>query len=136
MKLSDLSPLMARREDGGLSAGMPVQGRRSIDLLEVKWQLEAISAADFIGMPTAASDAGCIEIYAENPVHWVAVRRPERGRDREEHGTWLRPPTLIVRRLLDPSDSGLQVVEGSTPWCPARVRCERLTVFRGRAADD
>ncbi|GGY35056.1 hypothetical protein [Streptomyces djakartensis] len=28
-------------------------------------------------MPTGASDAGCIESYAENPVHWVTVRRPE-----------------------------------------------------------
>ncbi|MET9079845.1 hypothetical protein ABZX95_49125 [Streptomyces sp. NPDC004232] len=86
----------------------------SIDLLEVKRRLETIPAADFIGMPTGASDAGCIESYAENPVHWVKARRPEVGRHWEEHGTWLRPPILIARRLLDPSDSGLQVVEGRT----------------------
>ncbi|MFG2260830.1 hypothetical protein [Streptomyces mirabilis] len=151
MKLSDLSPLMTRREDGGLSYdrfrvdpalaslhwpddvleqflfdhgdnGAFVRDYDSIDLLEVKWQLETIPAADFIRMPTGASDAGCIEIYAENPVHWVKVRRPEVGRHWEEHGTWLRPPILIARRLLDPSDSGLQVVEGRT----------RVGVLRGR----
>ncbi|MFF4961407.1 hypothetical protein ACFY2Z_31050 [Streptomyces sp. NPDC001222] len=119
MKLSDLSPLMARREDGGLGYdrfradpalaslhwpddvleqflfdhgdnGAFVSDYDSIDLLEVKWQLETIPATDFIGMPTGASDAGCIESYAEKPVYWVEVRRPEVGRHWEEHGTWLR----------------------------------------------
>lgn len=152
MKLSDLSPLMARRQDGGLSFARfradpalvalqwPddvleqflfdhgdnaafVRDYGGIDLREVRWRLETIPAADFVGMPTGASDAGCIEIYAENPVHWVKVRRPEVGRHWEEHGTWLRPPILIARRLLDPSDSGLQVVEGRTR---VGVLCGRL----------
>ncbi|MFG2359115.1 hypothetical protein [Streptomyces sp. NPDC048521] len=57
-----------------------------IDLREVRWQLETIPAADFNEMPTGASDAGCIESYAENPVHWVKVRRPEVGRHWEEPG--------------------------------------------------
>lgn len=43
-------------------------------------------------MPTAASDAGCIEVYAENPVHWLTVRPPEIGRHWEKHGTRLRSP--------------------------------------------
>ncbi|MET7903859.1 hypothetical protein ABZS86_21400 [Streptomyces sp. NPDC005355] len=151
MKLSDLSPLMTRREDGGLSydrfradpalASLQwpddvleqflfdhgdnaafVYDYGSIDLRAVTWQLETIPAADFNTMPTGASDAGCIESYAENPVHWVKVRRPEVGRHWEEHGTWLRPPILIDRRLLDPSQSGLQVLEGRT----------RVGVLRGR----
>ncbi|MCG0284006.1 hypothetical protein [Streptomyces sp. PSAA01] len=152
MKLSDISPLMARRQDGGLSYdgfradpalaslhwpddvieqflfdhgdnGAFVSDYGGIDLHEVRWRLETIPAADFVGMPTGASDAGCLESYAENPVYWVKVRRPEVGRHWEEHGTWLRPPILIVRRLLDPSDSGLQVVEGRTR---VGVLCGRL----------
>ncbi|WP_329446326.1 hypothetical protein [Streptomyces canus] len=151
MKLSDLSPLMARRQDGGVSFARfrvdpalvslqwPddvleqflfdhgdnaafVRDYGGIDLREVRWRLETIPAADFVAMPTGASDAGCIESYAENPVHWVNVRRPEVGLHWEDHGTWLRPPILIDRRLLDPSDSGLQVVEGRT----------RVGVLRGR----
>jgi len=76
--------------------------------------MAARDATDFDGIPTGVSDAGCIEIYAENPVHWVTVRAPEVGRCWEERGTWLRPPLLLDRRLLDPSDSGLQVLEGRT----------------------
>lgn len=44
--------------------------------------------------------------------HVMLSTRPEVGRHWEENGTWLRPPILIVRRLLDLLDSGLQVVEG------------------------
>lgn len=64
-------------------------------------------------MPTGESDVGCIESYAADPVHWVKVRPPEVGRHWEDHGTWLRPPLLIDRRLLDPADIGLQVLEGA-----------------------
>ncbi|GAA3783455.1 hypothetical protein GCM10022403_017580 [Streptomyces coacervatus] len=151
MKLSDLSPLMTRRQDGGLSFARfradpslvslqwPddvveqflfdhgdnaafVHDYGGIDLRDVTWRLEAIPTADFHGMPTGASDAGCIESYAENPVHWVRVRPPEVSWHWEKHGTWLRPPILIDRRLLDPSNSGLQVLEGRT----------RVGVLRGR----
>ncbi|MFD7438831.1 hypothetical protein [Streptomyces sp. NPDC059861] len=142
---------MARREDGGLSYGRfrvdpalallrwPddvveqflfdhgdnlafVYDYSGIDLRDVTWRLETIPAADFSRMPTGASDAGCIESFAENPVHWVMVRPPEVGRHWEEQGTWLRPPILIDRRFLDPSASGLQVMEGRT----------RVGVLRGR----
>ncbi|MFD4756414.1 hypothetical protein [Streptomyces sp. NPDC058426] len=94
----------------------------SIDLHDLTWRLETIPAVDFHGMPTGASDTGCIEEYAENPVHWVKVRPQEIGRHWEEHGTWLRPPLLIDRRLLAPSGNGLQVLEGRT----------RVGVLRGR----
>ncbi|MFF5977114.1 hypothetical protein ACFY7C_37040, partial [Streptomyces sp. NPDC012769] len=93
-----------------------------IDLRAIGWRLETVPAADFHEMPTGASDAGCIEELAENPVHWVTVRPPEVGRQWEEHGTWLRPPLLINRCLLVPSDRGLRVVEGRM----------RVGVLRGR----
>lgn len=151
MKLGDLSPLMARRQDGGLSfarfcvdpALTPLQwpddvlrqwlfdhgddgaflfDYGGIDLREVTWRLETIPAVDFDRMPTGATDADSIECYAKDPVYWVGKRSPEVGRQWEEHGTWLRPPILIDRRFLDPMESGLQVVEGRT----------RVGVLRGR----
>jgi hypothetical protein len=73
-------------------------------------------------MPTGESEAGLIEHFTKNPVHWVAVRAPEVGRHWEDHGTWLRPPLLIHRGLLAPVSSGLQVLEGRT----------RVGVLRGR----
>jgi hypothetical protein len=144
MKLSDLSPLMARRHDGGLSydrlraapelasLAWPddvleqflfdhgdnaafVHDYGSIDLRDVTWRLEQIPAADCNTTPTGASNAGCIESYAENPVHWVTVRPPEVRRHWDEYGTWLRPPLLIDRHLLAPGSSGLQVLEGAEP---------------------
>lgn len=39
------------------------------------------------------------------------------------HGTWKRWPILIVRSLVDPDWTGLQVVEGRT----------RVGVLRGRS---
>ncbi|MGW3192731.1 hypothetical protein ACWDBT_33385 [Streptomyces ardesiacus] len=151
MKLSDLSPLMARRDNGGLSydrfradpalASLHwpddvleqflfdhgdnaafVHDYGGIDLREVRWQLETLPAADFNEMPTGASDAGCIESYAKNPVYWVELRPHKVGQHWEAHGTWLRPPILLARRLLDPMDTGLQVLEGRT----------RVGVLRGR----
>ncbi|MFE2601072.1 hypothetical protein ACFXCZ_32060 [Streptomyces sp. NPDC059396] len=84
------------------------------ELCDVTWKLETIPAADFHTMPTGQSEAGLIEHFAENPVYWAARKLPEVGRHWEEHGTWLRPPILIDRHLLEPSNSGLQVVEGRT----------------------
>ncbi|MFG3499375.1 hypothetical protein [Streptomyces sp. NPDC047928] len=94
-----------------------------VDLCAITWGLETIPAAAFTTMPTGESDAGCIESYAADPVYWVKVRPPEVGRYWEEHGTWLRPPLLIDRRLLAPADSGLQVLEGRTR---VGVLCGRL----------
>ncbi|MFF0386903.1 hypothetical protein [Streptomyces sp. NPDC004286] len=152
MKLKELSVLMARREDGRLSyeqfradhAMAPLRGwpddvvqqflfdhgdnaafvrdYGGVDLCTVTWELEAIPVADFVEMPTGNSDAGCIEHYAEDPEWWISVRPPQIGRHWEEHGTWLRPPILIDRCLLDPAARGLQVLEGRT----------RAGVLRGR----
>jgi hypothetical protein len=84
MKLSDLSPLMARCQDGGLSydrfrvepalvslqwpddvleqflfdhgdKAAFVYDYGSIDLRDVTWQIETIPAADFSGMPTGGA---------------------------------------------------------------------------------
>lgn len=153
MKLTDLSPLTARRRHHALSFTFGdfradpaleslqwpddvleqflfdhgdnaafVYDYGGIDLRDITWQMETIPTADFHGMPTGASDAGCIESFADNPGYWVSVRPPEVGRCWEDHGTWLRPPILIDRRLLEPSGTGLQVVEGRT----------RVGVLRGR----
>ncbi|MEU3290479.1 hypothetical protein [Streptomyces longwoodensis] len=151
MNLNDLRPLMERRQDGGLSFerfctdpalahlqwpddvlrdflfdhgdhGPSVDDYADFDLSAITWTLETIPAADFLAMPTGQSEAALIEHIAKNPVHWVAVRPPEIGRHWEAHGTWLRPPLLIDRHLLDPGSSGLQVLEGRT----------RVGVLRGR----
>ncbi|MEU0992188.1 hypothetical protein [Streptomyces sp. NPDC005953] len=50
----------------------------NVDLHEVTWRLETIPAADFHGMPTGATDVGCIEEFAKNLVHWVQ-NRPKRS---------------------------------------------------------
>ncbi|MER7694673.1 hypothetical protein, partial [Streptomyces sp. NPDC097610] len=94
----------------------------SVDLDEVAWRLETIPTEFFSEMPTGASDAGCIEYFAQNPVYWVKIRPAAVGHHWEEHGTWMRAPILIDRRLLDSSYSGLQVLEGRT----------RVGVLRGR----
>jgi hypothetical protein len=97
-----------------------------IDLSAVAWTLEAIPVEEFMLMPTGASDGNCIEEFAADPDHWVAVRN--RGihvgvaECWETHGTWKRWPLLIDRILLDPPGRGLQVVEGRT----------RVGVLRGR----
>ncbi|MGW2182917.1 hypothetical protein ACWCXX_33580 [Streptomyces sp. NPDC001732] len=93
-----------------------------LDLSAITWTLEAIPATDFHTMPTGESEAGLIEHFAQHPVYWASVKVPEVGQHWEDHGTLLRPPLLIDRRLLDPADSRLQVLEGRT----------RVGVLRGR----
>jgi hypothetical protein len=97
-----------------------------LDLSKIDWNIEVISVEELIEMPTSASDGDYIEDFAANPDHWVRVRN--RGihigvaQCWETHGTWKRWPILIDRRLLDPPESGLQIVEGRT----------RVGVLRGR----
>ncbi|MGW0963635.1 hypothetical protein ACWD4K_32530 [Streptomyces gelaticus] len=76
-----------------------------LDLSAITWTLEAIPATDFHTMPTGESEAGLIEHFAQHPVYWASVKVPEVGQHWEDHGTLLRPPLLIDRRLLDPADS-------------------------------
>ncbi|MFC7869455.1 hypothetical protein ACFU5B_37375 [Streptomyces murinus] len=151
MNLNDLTPLMKRRQDGGFGFerfradpaltgllwpddvlrdflfehgdyGPFVADYGHVDLSTITWTLETIPTADFHAMPTGESEAGLIEHFAQHPVHWVTVRPPQMGQHWKDHGTWLRSPLLIDRRLLNPADSGLQVLEGRT----------RVGVLRGR----
>jgi hypothetical protein len=151
MNLIDISSLMERRQDGRLSFervraapalaalqwpddvlrdficehgdhGPFADDYGHLDLSAITWTLETIPTVDFHTMPTGESEAGLIEHFAQHPVHWVKARRREVGRHWEENGTWLRAPLLIDRRLLNPADSGLQVLEGRT----------RVGVLRGR----
>ncbi|MFK4102025.1 hypothetical protein ACI2L1_18500 [Streptomyces sp. NPDC019531] len=135
MKLSGLRPLMACRQDGGLSFA---RFRADPALVSLQWPDDVLEQflfdhGDNAGLRTrlrrhrparrhvaAGDDPG--RGLRRDADRSVRVRRPEVGRHWEEHGTWLRPPILIARRLLDPSDSGLQVVEGRT----------RVGVLRGR----
>ncbi|MES4906161.1 MULTISPECIES: hypothetical protein [unclassified Streptomyces] len=71
----------------------------------------SIMGTTALSSPTTAAST-CIESYAENPVHWVKVRRPEAGRYWEEHGTWLRPPVItddMLRTVLRRRASGESV---------------------------
>lgn len=97
-----------------------------LDLSQIGWQVEAISAEAFMTMSTGLSDAGAIEEFARDPEHWIAVRHqgPHVGvrLSWETHGTWKRWPILLDQSLLTPKVDGLQLVEGRT----------RVGVLRGR----
>lgn len=100
----------------------------AIDLSHVVWTPEGIDAAEFDTMPTGSRDAGWIDEAAAHHRHWVKVKsrsRPEVRTSWEEAGTWIVPPVLIERSLLEPSATGLQVVEGRT----------RVGILRGRRRD-
>lgn len=93
----------------------------AIDPQDVVWCLEMVTAEELSKMPTGETDAGRIEEVAEHPDHYAGNRGLVSLRW-ETNGTWVRPPILIDRRLLNPPGSGLQVVEGRT----------RVGVLRGR----
>lgn len=105
MKLSDLSPLFARRRSGGLGytydqfradpALAPLNwpddvveqflfdhgdhflaDYSDLDLCGITWQLESVPAGDFHTMPTGESDDGCIEEKAADPVYRVGRQPP------------------------------------------------------------
>ncbi|MFI5734963.1 hypothetical protein ACIA49_32925 [Kribbella sp. NPDC051587] len=111
-------------DHGGKAAFLQDYG--GLDLSSIVWDVEIVPLEAFLVMPTGPSDSGCIEEYAGHPDHWV--RRRTTGIHRgvpqtwEAHGTWKRWPLLLDRRLLEPSATGLQVVEGRT----------RVGVLRGR----
>lgn len=100
----------------------------SIDLSQVDWTPEGIAAADFDTMPTGSRDGDCIEEYARDHAYWVETKaryKPEVKIAWDMQGSWIVPPVLIARSLLDPSLPGLQVVEGRT----------RVGILRGRRRD-
>ncbi|MGY0230662.1 hypothetical protein [Longispora urticae] len=97
-----------------------------VDLTGVAWKVEALATEDLIDLPTGPSDGDCIDEYADNPDHWISVRRHgvHKGVAQcwETRGTWKRRPILIDRQLLTPARSGLQVWEGRT----------RVGILKGR----
>lgn len=103
-----------------------LQDYGGVDLSQIRWDLEALQAADIAAMPTGPSDHDIIDEFAADPDHWISVR--DSGvhlgvaQMWECHGTWKRWPVLIDRRLLKPAGAGLQVVEGRT----------RVGVLKGR----
>ena len=97
-----------------------------IELSHVTWDAELIPVIEFCDMPTGASDGDCIEGYAADSDHWVALRsegiHAGVAACWAERGTWKRSPILIDRALLGLPGIGLQVVEDRT----------RVGVLRGR----
>jgi hypothetical protein len=96
-----------------------------LDLLAIGWSLEMVINEELGSMGTGASDGDVIEENARLHQHWVSVRPPDVLRSWEMRGTWLVPPLLIDRALVNRGDIGLQVLEGRT----------RVGVLRGRLRD-
>lgn len=104
-----------------------------INLNSVIWSRELVPTYQFLTMPTGPSDHDAIECWAE--LHDYAVTNREKAsrmtensphagiREKwENEGTWLRAPIVLHARVIDPAQSGLQLVEGRT----------RVGVLRGR----
>ena len=103
-----------------------LQDYGDVDLSRIRWDLEALRAADIAKMPTGPSEHDIIDEFAADPDHWISVRNSGVHMGValmwKFHGTWKRWPVLIDRRLLEPSGSGLQIVEGRT----------RIGILKGR----
>lgn len=103
-----------------------LQDYGDVDLSRIRWNLEALRAADIAGMPTGPSDRDIIDEFAADPDHWISVRKSGVhvgvAQMWQFHGTWKRWPVLIDRGLLGASGAGLQVVEGRT----------RVGILKGR----
>lgn len=99
------------------------------DLSGITWHLETLRAVDITEMPTGHCDQGSIDQFAENPDHWIRVRNSGVhigvAQMWELQGTWKRWPLLLDRKLLLPSEVGLQIVEGRT----------RVGILKGRLKD-
>lgn len=95
-----------------------------LDLTQVAWRCESVSAELLQRVPTGASDRGAIEDYARFPVYWAEKRGMDVVESWDRDGTWLVPPLLISRDLLKSGAEGWQLIEGRT----------RVGVLRGRIA--
>jgi hypothetical protein len=98
----------------------------TVDLSQLRWDLEALKASDIAAMPTGPSGGDVMDEFAASPGHWISVRKSGIhvgvAQMWELHGTWKRWPVLIDRSLLVPPGTGLQVVEGRT----------RVGILKGR----
>lgn len=96
-----------------------------LDLATLDWTKVLVPASLLVNMPTGPSDAEFLASVASLHRHYLGLRSRE-IRDAWEHrGTWLVPPILIARELLDRGESGLQVVEGRM----------RVGILQGRTAE-
>jgi hypothetical protein len=97
-----------------------------VDLAQIRWDLEALHAAEIAAMPTGVSEHDLMDQFAQNPNHWISVRNSgvHAGVAQmwECHGTWKRWPVLLDRQLIHPRGAGFQVVEGRT----------RVGILKGR----
>lgn len=107
-------------DHGGTSEFIDDYG--GIGLHGVAWRVETIPATDLRTMPTGASDAGCIESYAEDPVRSRSVpgSRPELGKSTGPGCARLSPGRRvgIFRRLL-------YVAAGKDSLCPGEILLAR-----------
>jgi hypothetical protein len=101
----------------------------TIDLTQVRWNVEAVAASVLANLPTGASEGDAIDVWAGQHARNVELRttgvHAGVGLCWEVHGTWKRWPLLIDRQLLTPATEGLQVIEGRT----------RVGTMRGRLRD-
>lgn len=100
-----------------------------VDLCLIEWTEEVLALERFLYIPTGAFDDDVLEYNAAHHEHLVANRNAGVHvgvrESWEQRGTWKRSPLLIERQLVDPTATGLQVLEGRT----------RVGVLRGRRAD-
>jgi hypothetical protein len=96
----------------------------NLDLSRVAWRCESLPTELFQGIPTGASDRGAIEAYAKFPVYWAEIKGADVIESWNRNGTWIMPPLLISRDLLEAGAEGWQLIEGRT----------RVGVLRGRTA--
>lgn len=103
-----------------------LQDYGTVNLSRLQWDVEAISTDELTQMPTGQSDGDYVDEIAENPDHWIGNRiyGAHIGVELcwQTHGTWKRWPILLHRSVLNPSATGLQIVEGRT----------RVGILKGR----
>jgi hypothetical protein len=96
-----------------------------LDLSRVQWELRQVAAVDLQRIPTGRSEQPFLEQVRRGHRYWLSLRQQQFKDEWELRGTWLVPPILIERQLLDLDSVGLQVVEGRM----------RVGILQGRMTD-
>jgi len=109
-------------DHGGTEHFVPDYGH--LDLTQVVWSCESVPTMLLQRIPTGASDRGAIEAYERQPVYWAEKKGAAVVEAWDRDGTWLVPPLLISRDLVQAGAKGWQLIEGRT----------RVGVLRGRIA--
>lgn len=97
----------------------------NVDLERIRWTCDEVQSVDLAIMPTGVKDGNVLETNAQDHAYFLSARGkfyPEIVQEWDTNGTWLVPPLLIDRSLLQPPATGLQIVEGRT----------RVGILRGR----